>query len=259
MSNSDHRDLAAGRLEKIERMLIQRRIVRVDELCADIGVSPATIRRDLRHMERDGKVRRVHGGAMHVNGRMEEPLFDDKAALAAPEKNRIARKALAFVKPTDSVFLDGGSTVLAMAALLADMPELTVVTNSLRVAGTLSGTGPRTIVVGGELRRRSQTFVGPMTRALLEQIHVDTAFMGTIGLSVNEGMTTTDSREAYTKGLVLDHAGQVILLADSSKLGKVSFVKFGSPDQIDVLVTDSGAPARRLTPFRRKGIKVLAA
>jgi DeoR/GlpR family transcriptional regulator of sugar metabolism len=248
--------LAAERLERIREMLRTRRIARVADLCSELDVSPATVRRDLEALEARGHVRRVHGGAMSSESRMEEPLFDDKAAIAAPQKQRIARAALKHIGPQDSIFLDGGSTVLALAPLLQAMPHLTVVTNSLRVAGTLAGEGPRLILVGGELRRLSQTFVGSLTDPLIEEIHVDTAFMGTIGASVRHGLTTTDPREAHTKSLMMSRANQVVLLADAGKLGKLSFVKFGPLDAVDIIITDRAAAAAAVRAIRKKGVKV---
>lgn len=251
--------LAAERAERILALLNVRRVMRVDELSAELCVSAATVRRDLAELGAHGQIRRVHGGAVAVEGRLDEPVFDDKAGIAAREKQRIAECALAFVKPNDSVYLDGGSTVLALARLLVDMNGVSVVTNSLRVAGTLSISGPRLILVGGELRRLSQTFVGSLTEPLIDKLRVDRAFMGTMGLSPKEGLSTTDPREAYTKRLVMSHAQQVILLTDSSKFGTVSFVKSGAVGDLDVVITDSAAPKRAVTDLRKKGINVMLA
>lgn len=251
------KELAAVRQEKIAGIVRHKRIVKVTELCRELAVSPATIRRDLVEMEQRGLLGRVHGGAMSVDSRMDEPVFEDKAAKAAGEKQRIARAALAFVKSGDSIFLDGGSTVLALAGLIQNKTGLSVVTNSLRVASALSGEGPSMIMVGGEFRRLSQTFVGSLTKPFIDQIHVDTAFMGTIGLTVGDGMTTTDPREAHTKELVMSKARQVILLADSSKIGNVSFVRFGLLDEVDVLITDSGAARDELSRLKKSGVKVV--
>ena len=157
------------------------------------------MRRDLDQLERSGAIRRVHGGAVSVESRLEEPVFDDKTSLAAREKRRIAEAALTFVEPGDTIYLDGGSTVLELARLLRERTNLTVVTNSLHAALELAGRGPRLIVIGGELRRLSQTMVGPLTRLVLHELHLDKAFMGTIGFTLNEGLTTTDPSEAYTK------------------------------------------------------------
>ena len=256
MNNAKSRDLAPGRLDKLRRLVQARRIVRVEDLVAELGVSGATVRRDLHALETRGALRRVHGGAVAENGRQNEPLFDDKTALAAAEKQRIAEAALRLIQPRDSVFLDGGSTVLALARRLRDRTDLTVVTNSLRVALELAGGGPPLILIGGELRRLSQVFVGPLTRFSIDQLHVDRAFMGTIGLTPEAGLTTTDPREAYTKALVMAHAGQVVLLADRSKLGKVSFARFGALSDLHTLITDRGAPRALLRALVKSGVVV---
>jgi DeoR/GlpR family transcriptional regulator of sugar metabolism len=256
MNSLDHKDLAAGRMEKIGQILRQRHIARVNELCDQLGASPASIRRDLVDMERRGLLQRVHGGAMFTDHHAGEPLFDDKAAIATKEKQRIADAAFKFIKPNDSIYLDGGSTVLALARLLMDMTKLTVVTNSLRVAGLFAAGGPKMILVGGEFRRLSQTFVGSLTKPLIDNLHLDAAFMGTIGLTDSE-ITTTDPAEAYTKDLVMRRARQAILLADHSKIGKASFVKAGTLEDLDVLITDSRAHRKDVQQFRKKGIKVV--
>ena len=251
--------LAAERREKIRTLVRQRNVVRVDELCEELGVSAATVRRDLGELDLHGQIRRVHGGAIDAGQRLEEQVFDDKASVAAKQKQRIAEQALQFVGANDSVFLDGGSTVLALARLLANRSNITVVTNSLRVAGTLSGRGPRMILVGGELRRISQTFVGSLTQPMIDSLHVDTAFMGTIGLSTAKGLTTTDPREAFTKGLVMHHARRVILLADSSKIGKVSFARFGTLEEADVLITDGAARRKDTRAPGQRGVEIVIA
>ncbi len=257
MKTTENRELAVEREEKLLARVKAGRIVRVDALVRDLGVSAATIRRDLEQLEKRGTLRRVHGGAMAVESNLDEPLFDDKTQIAATEKLCIARAAVGFVKPGASIFLDGGSTILAMAPLLREMTDLTVVTNSLRVAAELAGGGPTLIIVGGELRRRSQTMVGPLTEPALSALHVDIAFVGTIGLDLETGLTTTDPREAFTKRLILRRAQQIILLADSSKCGKTSFIRFGSPEEAHVFITDSSTPEHLLKVLRRKGVRVI--
>jgi DeoR family transcriptional regulator, fructose operon transcriptional repressor len=259
MITHDKKDLAATRLERIDRILGQQRVIRVEDLCLELGVSAATIRRDLVELDRLGHLRKIHGGAMCVESRLDEPGFEDKAILAAKEKQNIAAAALRLVQQNDSVFLDGGSTVLALARLLNERKGVTVVTNSLQVASALSAGGPNMILIGGEFRRLSQTFVGSLTRPLVDLIHIDTAFIGTIGVSEKYGMTTTDPREGQTKEMIISHARQVVLLADSSKIGKVSFVRFSSLDRVNVLVTDSGAERDELRKLKKKGIKVVVA
>jgi DeoR/GlpR family transcriptional regulator of sugar metabolism len=229
----------------------------VSEVCRRLGISPATARRDLDALEAAGAIRRVHGGAVSVESRLEEPLFDDKASIAAREKHRIAQAALQFVENGDTIYLDGGSTVLELARLLRERPGLTVVTNSLRAAIELAGRGPRTILVGGELRRLSQTMVGPLTRCVLDELHVDTAFMGTIGFALEEGLTTTDPAEAFTKELAMRRARRVILLADSAKAGKVSFARAGRLENLHVLITDRQLDKNFAKELTKTGIKLV--
>lgn len=238
MQHGSSKDLAPERQGRILEMLDAEGAVRVDDLVEPLGVSAATVRRDLEALEQRGRLRRVHGGAVRVAGRLEEPLFDDKAGVAAEEKQRIAQCAAALIEAGDTIYLDGGSTVLELAKCLRDMQDITVVTNSLRSALELSGHGPRVILIGGELRRRSQTMVGPLTRLTLEDLHVDKAFMGTMGLSLEAGLTTTDPGEAYTKELAMQRANQVVLLVVGERIGAVSFAQSGTLADVDVLVTD---------------------
>lgn len=258
MSIDSNTGLAAERQERIRELLRGQRIARVAELSGALRVSPATIRRDLEDLERHGSLRRVHGGAVAVDGNLDEPLFDDKASVAEREKEGIAAAALQFVRPKDTVFLDGGSTVLALARRLLTFPHLNVVTNSLRVAHIFSGAGPRMILVGGECRRLSQTLVGPLTRPVLEATHFDVAFIGTVGISVADGLTTTDPAEAFTKELAIARARRVVLLADASKFGKDSFVRFASISDLDALITDAAAPADQLAGFRKAKVTVVS-
>ena len=193
------RDLAPQRRQRIRSIVDSRRAARLEELSAALGVSQATVRRDLDELAAEGKLRRVHGGAVAMDERPSEPHFDVKAVEAAEEKERIAARAIELLSPDDTVYLDSGSTVLAAARLLRGWDRLTVVTNSLPAATELAGRGPRLIVVGGEFRATSQALVGPLTHLLLDALHVDRALIGTFALSLEEGLTTTDPAEAYTK------------------------------------------------------------
>jgi len=240
-------------------MVESRRAARLEELSAALGVSQATVRRDLDELARSGRLRRVHGGAVAVDDRPSELHFDAKAAEAAPEKERIAARAIELLAPDDTVYLDSGSTVLAAARLLHGWNRLTVVTNSLPVATELSGRGPRLVVIGGELRATSRALVGPLTRLLLDTLRVDRALMGTFAFSLEDGLTTTDPSEAYTKQLVISRAREVILLADSRKIGTRSFVAAGRLDDVDVLVTDTGIDGRVVRALSKRGVRVLAA
>jgi DeoR/GlpR family transcriptional regulator of sugar metabolism len=222
-------------------------------------VSQATIRRDLDALAATGRLRRVHGGAVAVDERLDEPQFDAKAVAAAAEKLRIAERTVELLEQDETVYLDSGSTVLGVARLLHGWTRLTVVTNSLPAATELAGRGPRLIVIGGELRATSRALVGPLTRLLLDELRVDRALMGTFALSLEDGLTTTDPSEAYTKELVMRRAREVILLADSTKMGTRSFVSAGNLDRVHTIVTDAGIDERLVRSLKRRGIRVIAA
>ncbi len=259
MTDVDQKALAPQRWDHLRALIRDSGVIRVEDLCRRLRVSPATVRRDLDQLERSGAIRRVHGGAVSVESRLDEPVFADKTSLAAREKRRIAEAALRVIGPGDTIFLDGGSTVLELARLLRERTNLTVVTNSLYAAHELAGRGPRLIVIGGELRRLSQTMVGPLTRPVLKELHLDKALMGTIGFALDEGLTTTDPSEAFTKKLVMDQARQVIVLADSSKAGKVSFASAGYWAQVHVLITDKQIDRGFAKELIKKGIKLVRA
>lgn len=253
------RSFAPARRERLLAIVRARRAVRAEELRAELGVSPATIRRDLEELEASGELRRVHGGAVSVDARPVEAGFADQAGIHAPAKARIAARAAALIREGETLFLDSGSTVLALAHLLAGRADLTVVTNSLPVIVALAGRGPRLIVLGGELRPLSQALVGPLTGPVAERLFVDRAFLGTFGLSLDAGLTTSDPAEAYTKELILSRAREAVLLADASKLGTRSFAHAGRLDQLDLLVTDAPLDARASSVFADAGVRVIVA
>lgn len=247
--------LARPRQERLRDFVRKQGVVRIEEIVRELGISAATARRDLDALESAGQIRRVHGGAMRVETPLEEPLFDDKAGRSAKEKRQIAAAAARLIQPGDVIFLDGGSTVLELARLLVDRSDLTILTNSLRAAVELSGRGPTLILLGGELRRRSQTFVGALTRLMLEHLHISRAFMGTMGLSVKHGLTTTDAGEAFTKEQVMERAAEVVLLVDHAKIGHDSAIRAGGLEDVDILVTDAGLDAaqeKRLKQAHRR-------
>ncbi len=251
-------DFAPERLERLLAVVRARRAARLAELCAALSASPATVRRDLARLERAGRLRRVHGGAVSVESRLEEPPFDDKTGRQAAEKRRIAEAAAALIRPGETIYLDGGSTALELARRLRERTDVTIVTNSLRAAMELAGRGPRTILIGGELRRRSETCVGALSRPALERLHFDRAFMGTIGLSA-EGLTTTDPAEAFTKELALERAREAYLLADHSKAGVVSFVRSGTWEDLDGWITDRPPGAAWRKRLKTAGVRIIVA
>ena len=257
-SENSTRKLLSPEREKLIMDSLNGGICTIAELSARLGVSKATVRRDLQSLEDQRLVRRVHGGAEPVRRTgAGEPLFNEKTSLNASEKELIAERALDYIQDNDAIFLDGGSTVLALARKLHKRKNLTVVTNSLMAASELMETSHRLILLGGEFRARSRTLVGPLTSRILESLAIHTAFLGTMGFTVESGISTSDPNEAYTKELVMKRAGQVILLADSSKLGTPSLAGSGAVEDIDLIISDQNVPADMIAKLAKKHIEVI--
>ena len=257
MESGQHRMLTAEREQRILQLLKANEVMTVSAISQRLGASEATVRRDLQSMHERGLLERIHGGATYKSERVSEPLFKDKESLNADAKTAIAVSALELIKDNDTIFIDGGSTLLKLVQLLDERRNLTVVTNSLMAAALLMESGHKLILTGGEFRAISRTLIGPLSAGVLNEIAVDAAFMGTLGFTVDDGMSTTDANEAFTKSLAMKRARKVVLLADRTKLGRNSFAKCANGN-IDVLVTD-GIDDEMRKKLEDKNISVIIA
>ncbi len=240
--------LARQRQERILEEVRSHGGVRVSDLVSALGVSEMTVRRDITILAGQGLVARVHGGATAPSARAEEPGFSAKQLMAPDEKEAIARTAAALVSPGASVAVSAGTTTHAVAAALAEVPGLTVVTNSLPVAQALHEAwsqrpgGGSVVLTGGE-RTPSDALVGPVAVAALRSLHVDVLLLGVHGVDEHAGLTTPNLAEAETNRALVAAARHVVVLADSSKWGVVGLASIADLEAVDVLVTDDGLPA----------------
>lgn len=251
------RKLLSAERERLILQALSNDVGTITDLSAQLNVSEATVRRDLQSLEEQGKARRVHGGAVRVQFPRTEPIFAKKATFHADEKEQIAKFALEFIDDDDSIFLDGGSTVLTLARKLDQRKNLTIVTNSIMAAAELMESPHRLILLGGEFRAISRTLVGPLTAQIVNSLHINKAFMGTIGFTAESGISTTDPGEAYTKELIMRRAGKVIVLADSSKIGAPSFVTSGSIKDIDVVISDCNISEQVVKKLTKQHVEVI--
>jgi DeoR/GlpR family transcriptional regulator of sugar metabolism len=246
--------LAAERHARIVAELERREAVRVAELAASLGVSEMTIRRDIEHLEEQGLARRVHGGAARpTDVGFAEPGFAVKSEHRPDAKGAIAQRALDLVRPGATIFVTAGTTTFAFARLLAAVPDLTVATNSIKVAEALGSPaqgGVRTILTGGE-RTPSEALVGPLATATLAALHVETCFMGVHGLHPRSGLTTPNMLEAEVNRAAAEAAARLVVLADHSKYGLVSLAKILPLDAIDTLITDEGLSEAAIEELRQ--------
>ncbi len=238
--------------------------VSVTALAVRFDVTAETIRRDLAVLNDEGIVHRIHGGAVASQAFLtaEMPL-DARYRAAAGAKSAIARAALDYLpgEAGNGIFLDSGTTIGTLAALLGESEAARawpIVTNSLPVALELAGDGLTNVqLLGGTVRALSQAVVGDTALRALALMTADVAYIGTNALTVDHGLSTADAQEAAVKAAMVTNADRVVVLCDSSKLGNDYLVSFATLDDIDVVITDTGAPEAILTEFENHGIEVV--
>ena len=234
----------------------------VAELCGLFDVSEMTIRRDLRDLDREGVIRRVHGGAVSSLGRSYEPPYTIRSTRNAEIKRAIGRKAAELIVDGDSIALDVGTTILEIAQALHGKRNLTIITASLPIANeivsNLSLTSEvRLILTGGIVRSGELSMIGNIAAQTYAEFHVDKAFIGVGGLSVEDGLTEYNLEDAMVKKPLIQNAHQRIVAADSSKIGRTTFTSIAPLSMVDTLITDSQIPAEALSNLEALGIEIL--
>lgn len=248
---------AEERKNRILEIVRQKKKVSVEELCTRFNVTGVTIRTYLRELQHAGLLVRTHGGAILKTRLGFEPDSLEKSVQNLDPKRRIARAALKLIENGDRILLDTGTTTLELARLLNARNNLTVLTNDLEIARTLeSFEGVSVFLIGGILRKRFHCTVGSLALDMLSGLKVDKAFMAANGFSLTDGAMTPDSEQASLKCSMVKSANQVILLCDSTKLGRQAFAKFAEIRDIDILVIDSLDSAKKKA-FSKQGLAVV--
>lgn len=232
--------LPEERKRTLLQVLQRRGAADVGSLSESLGVSPATVRRDLHALETQGQLRRTHGGAVlpHVSTAFE-PLHQEKMGRRADRKAAIARLAKDLVRPGEVVMLDSGSTTLALARELTTVPDLTVITSDLQIALEL-GDAPsvHVIIVGGTVRRSLYSVIGPYAERMLADLNANVSFLGADAVSFEAGMTNATVEEVPIKRAMMRAGRRSVLLVDSSKFGHASLARIADLTEFDEIVTD---------------------
>jgi DeoR family fructose operon transcriptional repressor len=253
----DENIFAEERKHMIVELINKQIKTTVAELCNNFSVSPATIRNDLRELEFAGLLKRTHGGAISNKKASFELNSYQKEVENVERKIAVCKAALEYVQDGDIIALDTGSTTFEFAKLLATKKNITVVTNDLQITSFLETNSEITVILtGGILRRNFHSVIGPVTLNSLEGFNVDRCFLAANGVSVSKGLTTPNIEQAQVKKKLVDFADEVILLLDSSKLGKASFVKFADFKDIDLMIVDDEAPENLLEEIRQLGVSI---
>lgn len=230
---------AEKRRQEIVKYVQEEGTVTVGTLCSRFSVSPATIRSDLTELSKLGLLHRTHGGAMRNNASFEL-TSPEKEVQYVEEKNAIAHSCLNLVRPHDVIALDSGTTTYFLAKMLADIKGITVVTYDLKTASLLETfDNINTFFLGGMVRKGFHCTIGNSVRQMLDQLHIDTLFLGTNGITLQRGLSTPNEEIAAIKRKMIEVSDTVVLMANRSKFGKSSFSYFASLDDIDIIVTDT--------------------
>jgi DeoR/GlpR family transcriptional regulator of sugar metabolism len=250
-----------GRLEQrrdeILRLAASHGLASVDDLSSRMGVTPSTIRRDLAVLTSQGKLARTYGGALSLEPHPETSLRQ-RLGEAHQAKRSIATWAAGEVKRGESVLLDAGSTAAALAEELKSFDRLTVTTIGLTALEVLADSeNIDKILLGGQLRHLSQSFVGPVTEAALERMSFDRAFMGADGVVADRGICEKDLQQTRLKELMMRRADHVYVLAHGAKLGQAPFHAWALMPPRWTLVTDETADPAQVRAFESSGVTTI--
>lgn len=240
-------------LDEIKRNLR----VKVAHLVEITGASESTIRRDLQELEESGLIQRTHGGAILSGKSSFEPTMGEKYEVMQDEKEFIAKLAVDKIKDNDTIFLDSGTTTLKIAERI-DGKNLTVLTNSMPIAQVLSKKENINLTLaGGQLRWQTDALVGPVTEEFIRKFRVDKVFLGANGLSIQEGITTPNVIEAYTKRAMIEIAKEIIVVADHSKFDTSYFASISPIENVDYIISDFNISNETVKKYNEAGITII--
>jgi DeoR family fructose operon transcriptional repressor len=251
--------LPAERHRRILELITERRAVRVSALSELLGVSEVTIRRDLEELEQRGLLERTHGGAISARRMSAEPAYGEAIASFQEEKRRIGEAAAALVEPGETIFLNGGTTTLQVFRSLSTR-GVTVVTNHVGMALATDDAELELHLIGGEYRANSNSCVGAFATDSLRRVFATKAFIGVEGISRRSGLTTPAAPEAEIARVMIEQTqGEVIVVADHSKIGTVADFAIAPLSAVSTLVTDDGIDDDYRQELTAMGLGILVA
>lgn len=238
------------------------RVLTVDDFCRLLGVSPATVRRDLAKLDEEGKLRRIANGAVHKEA-SELSMLQESGISLDPfleYKKEIATMAVSLVKPGDTVFIDSGSTNNEIANLLVDFTDISIITNSVEIAHKFIHRNDVSLIVcGGTMGevRPISSIVGPLAEMMIAQFRATLCFIGTSGIDMRQGITDPYLSAARIKQKMIDNSSKVVLVTDHSKFNRLNKVFVCPLNRLDTVITDSLAPNDALDGLQRLGIETV--
>ncbi len=250
--------LTLERQAEILDILNKNKSATVDELAGELFVSSATIRRDLRVMEKQGLIKRSHGGAMPFKSNAEESAFAIREQENILGKKTIANLAVRLIKNGDSVFVDSSTTVGMLIPLLNNFNYLSVITTGLRNAILLSQTNNVKIyITGGQILNHSNSIIGTDTMDYISRIHANVSLISCSGVDLNNGFTDASIEQAKLKQQMRKNSDKIAVLCDSTKFGKVFLCKDFDFNEIDYLITEKLPPQEYVEKLASTKCKLL--
>ncbi len=246
-----------GRRAKILELLQEKGEISVLEISSNHNISEVSVRNDLAHLEQKGLLIRTRGGAIKTQPVNFDLNLNQRLKTNYKEKQRIGRRAASYIKDNDTIVMDNGSTTLEVARNLEGLKNIKLITNSLPIAELVADfSGVNVIIPGGELRAEMRSLVGSMAEKSLSHYHCDIAFLGADGVDVFSGIYTPQIEEAALSQKMIEIANRVIVVCDSSKFGRKSFVKIGELKDIDVIITDNKVKEKDIEKLLEKDITI---
>jgi DeoR family transcriptional regulator, fructose operon transcriptional repressor len=249
---------AAARRLRIRELLESAEFVDLMTLCAELGASESSVRRDLASLEREGLLKRVYGGALTAGTRAQDLDFEWRSSRMAEEKRRIGAAAAALIEEGQTVILDGGSTV-ANAAMALRSHSLHVITNSLPIADALGeARGIELTLTGGYLYPRLRVMVGPVCEQMLSGVSADVLIMG-IGGVTEAGFSNNNTLVVGHERKMIEAARKVIVVADHTKFGRGSVIHLAPLGAAHIVVSDSALAPEYRAMLEASGVQVILA
>lgn len=252
--------MPAQRRLAISKLFVERPAVRIDELADQFDVSRETIRRDLISLEERGEIQRVHGGGIRTELSSSEPPFEVRITQQEREKSGIARLSAGLVESAKTVFLDVGTTVARVVEFFPDGFSGEVITNSVLAAQALATRPDIAVTIcGGRMRHGDLALSGPMATALMRDVFVEVALLGSGGVDPQHGLTDFYADEIDLRKLIIQNTETSYVLADSTKVGRIATHRVTSLDRLSGIVTDDGVDSRFIQELESVGVNVYVA
>lgn len=248
------------RRNRILEILAHSGSVEVSQLMALFKVSIETVRRDLEDLEQQQQLVRVYGGAIVPPAKSAEPVYQKRESANYPQKEAIGKMAAELVNDGDTIAIDLGTTTMELAKALKQKKQLTIITNSLKIAALMAENPSfQVILPGGRVRHGDQALSGSLTARMLSELNTDYAFIGVGGFSLQQGITDYHMEEAMIRKVMVEHCQKLVVLFDHSKVGVVAMNQVCPLSAIDIAITDDETDPSLLRKLGRYGVNVLVA